>query len=216
MQMTKKLRLTIFGLGILSLFAFYLFSREVKRGFLKQQDFNMTVRLQDHIPARFDSLWETISLPVEPVPSVVIVFLVTAILGFQATSWKKRFAVFAVPLLFGLLVFGEMYGKSVVHHPSPPFFMIKNPTTIFPQFYINEQYSYPSGHTARAVFLAFAIFPLFRKKKLWLSVFLGAYIVLVAIGRIYLGHHWLSDVIGGVLLGAGLGFLSLTGVYLRI
>jgi membrane-associated phospholipid phosphatase len=47
------------------------------------------------------------------------------------------------------------------------------------------------------------------RKKLWVGAGLGIYVGLVAIGRIYLGHHWLSDVIGGVLLGGGLGVLTL-------
>ncbi|HUD19873.1 MAG TPA: phosphatase PAP2 family protein [Patescibacteria group bacterium] len=33
------------------------------------------------------------------------------------------------------------------------------------------------------------------------------YILIVAIGKIYLGQHWLSDTIGGFLLGAGMGFI---------
>lgn len=33
------------------------------------------------------------------------------------------------------------------------------------------------------------------------------YILMVAIGHIYLGSHWLSDVLGGVLLGGALGVI---------
>jgi undecaprenyl-diphosphatase len=211
--MNKK-RLLIVGLGIFFLFSFYIFSREIKHGFLKQTDFNVIVILQDHMPVRLDGLWEAIALPVTPAPSVVIVGLITLI---AFSNKRVRFRAVLIPILFGLLVLGELYGKSVVHHPAPPFFMIKNPTTIFPQFYINEQYSYPSGHTSRAVFLGITLFSIIagpiagwmkQRKKLFITGgLIVAYMAAVALGRIYLDHHWLSDVIGGGLLGSGLGLL---------
>lgn len=34
------------------------------------------------------------------------------------------------------------------------------------------------------------------------AILLG-YVVLVSVSRIYLGHHWFSDVLGGLLLGSG-------------
>lgn len=205
----KKTRIIFLLLTVLFLFSFYLFSREVKHGFLKQTDFNFTVVLQNHMPVRLDGMWEAIALPVTPTPSIVIVGLITLIAFFNK---RIRFRAVIIPILFGLLVMGEVYGKNVVHHPAPPFFMIKNPTTIFPQFYINEQYSYPSGHTARAVFLAMAASMVIKRKKLWIGIALGMYVGLVALGRIYLGHHWLSDVIGGSFLGSGLGLLTMATI----
>lgn len=214
----QKSHIVLMLFALIALFSFYVFSREVKRGFLKQADFDTTVRIQAHIPARFDGLWETIALPVTPTPSVVVVGLITLIVFFTK---RIRFRAVLIPILFGLLVLGELYGKNVVHHPAPPFFMIKNPATIFPQFYVNEQYSYPSGHTARAVFLGLVVYSLFKihyskfkSKKLNVFVALGitAYVAMVALGRIYLGHHWLSDVIGGSLLGSGLGLLTMATI----
>ena len=192
-------------LAILFFLFFYVFSREVKRGFLKQTDFNITVRIQDKMPKRFDELWEDAAFFVTPVPSLFIIGLLT----IAAFAQKKiRLRAFIIPLLFAVLVMGELYGKSVVHHPAPPFFMIKNPTTIFPKFYINENFSYPSGHAARAVFLGIVMWSFIHRKRFIFCMLVGLYVTLVALGRIYLGHHWLSDVIGGALLGAGCGLLT--------
>lgn len=199
--------------------SFYIFSREVKHGFLKQADFNFTVVLQNHMPVRLDSIWETIVLPVTPTPSIFVVGLLTIAALVDRKNKKIRLRALIIPLLFFALAMGELYGKSVVHHPSPPFFMIKHPSTIFPQFYVNEQYSYPSGHTARAVFLGIVLFSLLagpisdwvknRRKTLITAGFIVAYVIAVAVSRIYLGEHWMSDVIGGALLGVGLGSFAM-------
>jgi membrane-associated phospholipid phosphatase len=69
-------------------------------------------------------------------------------------------------------------------------------------------YSYPSGHVVGYVclygFLFFLTFILFRRswqRTIGLCL-LALPIVLVGISRIYLGHHWASDVLGGYALGA--------------
>lgn len=200
-----------FLLPVLFILAFAVLSKYEDRQMIRDLDFATTIKLQNHIPARFDSVWEDATIFVSPLFSIIFIILITITLFI-----KRGFRALIIPLLFCLLVLGELYGKSVVHHPAPPFFMIKNPTTIFPQFYVNEQYSYPSGHTARAVFLglafylSFIIYHLSLKKELKVLIAIGiiAYISMVAIGRIYLGHHWLSDVIGGGLIGSGLGLLT--------
>ena len=219
--MNKKIRLLIFISGLFFLLVFYLFSREVKRGFLKETDFAVTVKIQDRMSARFDEFWDDTAFFVSPGPSIFLVGLLTIAALVDWKNKKIRLRALVIPLLFGALVLGEIYGKSVVHHPAPPFFMIKNPTTIFPKYYINDQFSYPSGHTARAVFLGITLFALFagpvagwmkrKKKMLILAGSVILYIAAVAVGRIYLGHHWLSDIIGGGLLGlaAGLGVVFL-------
>ncbi|CAN5534219.1 hypothetical protein BH24ACT22_BH24ACT22_03370 [soil metagenome] len=64
-------------------------------------------------------------------------------------------------------------------------------------------YPYPSGHLLRAMLLLGAIYLLWRNGIARSLVV--ATLTAIALTRIYLGVHWASDVIGGVLLGlAGL------------
>jgi membrane protein DedA with SNARE-associated domain/membrane-associated phospholipid phosphatase len=67
-------------------------------------------------------------------------------------------------------------------------------------------YSFPSGHTLRAVvlfgFLAVIIARSMRERWRWLPYGLaGLMIILVALARLYLGVHWLSDILGSITLG---------------
>lgn len=66
-------------------------------------------------------------------------------------------------------------------------------------------YSFPSGHTqgAGVVFGSMAIW----LKKRWLTIVSIVIIVMVAISRMYLGVHYLTDVVVGGILGVGIAFL---------
>jgi membrane-associated phospholipid phosphatase len=60
-------------------------------------------------------------------------------------------------------------------------------------------YSMPSGHTQSASTLFFGVYHFFRKRYLFIIALVIT--VLVAISRMYIGVHYLSDVIVGGLLG---------------
>ncbi len=67
-----------------------------------------------------------------------------------------------------------------------------------------DQFSFPSGHTLTAFAVAVAV-GMFYPDLMGLLLFLA---VSIAMSRIALGMHFLSDVIAGSLLGAGLGYAA--------
>ena len=65
-----------------------------------------------------------------------------------------------------------------------------------------DQYSFPSGHTITAFAVAVSLslhFPLFAVPLFFLAT-------CVAVSRIFLGMHFLSDVLAGLILGVSLAY----------
>ncbi len=76
-------------------------------------------------------------------------------------------------------------------------------------------YGFPSGHTTMAVVIyGFLALLLSRGRPAFArgALFLGAFLIsgLIATSRLYLGVHWLSDVLGGFLLGSA--WIALLGL----
>ena len=81
------------------------------------------------------------------------------------------------------------------HEPSAYFGLLGN--------LINSDYfAFPSGHTVRVTVLSYyvlSVFPQSRRKKI--SYLLLIYAGAVMVSRLLLQAHWLSDIVGGVLVG---------------
>lgn len=68
--------------------------------------------------------------------------------------------------------------------------------------------SFPSGHTANAATMVVVLGILFPRVWVWcLGV---AWAVLMAVSRTYLGAHWISDTVGGLLLGSAVAVIVWT------
>lgn len=78
-------------------------------------------------------------------------------------------------------------------------------------------YSFPSGHAANsaasATVVALMVWPLLRSRRARVATVLVAstVVALTALDRVFLGVHFPSDVVAGVLVGAGIAFASYAG-----
>ncbi len=74
-----------------------------------------------------------------------------------------------------------------------------------------EGYGYPSGHSLIGMLYAWLIYSF--TPKYWIVCLLAA--LLMAFSRVYLGVHYFSDTVGGLIFGAGV-VVGATGIYTHI
>lgn len=111
---------------------------------------------------------------------------------------RKRTTVILVISLLVTIAFVELL-KYLINRPRPGEAL----SGIFIMGQIGPGFSFPSAHAATAFVLA-SIFSL-AYKKLTIALFILA--TLVGISRVYLGLHYLSDVIIGAVIGIAVTYI---------
>lgn len=204
------MKTSLFILSLLTLLVFTYFSYTVAKERWQKIDFDTMVKIQDKIPTRFDENFSLLSLlgSAEVTVGFCIVMAVLALMRF------KIMTVLAWAMIVPASVV-EVFGKLVLYHPGPPLFFHRTTlATHLPSFYVHTEFSYPSGHMTRTIFIitVLACLVLYSSKNLILRYILVSLLigfgVLMGVTRVSLGEHWLSDVIGGGLLGISMGLLS--------
>lgn len=204
------MRKLLFTLSILAILTFTYFSYTVAKERWTKADFDTTVKIENHTPRRLDRLFSYFTLAGD----TEVIVSISILLSFWALM-RKKFWAFLGWLMIIPATFVEIFGKLVLFHPAPPVFFHR---TVFPQplpsFYIHTNFSYPSGHMTRVIFIITIIFVLviFSKQNLIFKIILFSAVfglaILTGYTRISLGEHWLSDVLGGAILGVGSGLFA--------
>lgn len=130
--------------------------------------------------------------------------LVTIPLRFAVAAWllfRRRFVAFSAFVLAWVASEALLtWLKIFFHRGRPPGALVT--TTGF---------SFPSGHAVAGAALAVAIvlvaFPPGPERRKWERVAM-AFTFVMALSRVYLAAHWFSDVVTGVVLGAGIAIGS--------
>jgi len=121
------------------------------------------------------------------------------------TGWKgKKIAIIMVISFLIIMPLNTLF-KNLFERPRPSIEVQE--LDILPK----NDFGYPSGHASIVSGGAAILLILFRKEKeLLFSLILAVEAALVCISRIYVGDHFLFDVVGGILLGVGISLLSIS------
>lgn len=205
------MRIKLFLLSLVFLSFFTYFSYTVAKERWQNFDFDTTVKLQDHISRKYDQIFSYFSL----LGSVEVTVGICLLFAFPALLKWKWLAILGWSMILPATL-SEVFGKLVLFHPGPPVFFHRSLlSTSLPSFYVHTNFSYPSGHMTRTIFIVtvlvcMLLFGLRGKLFLKTVMIFGllSFAILMALTRIYLGEHWFSDVLGGGLLGVGSGLLA--------
>lgn len=146
-----------------------------------------------------DWFWMTILLWVTTLGNEISIISIAVVASIILWLYKKRAA--AVSLWVAVLGAGlfTLLGKTFLLHARPGGFI---------PVYIENSSSFPSGHAALSVALygflvSFLIQDVFRKRISRAITFLLGAALILAIGfsRLYLGLHFVSDILSGYIIG---------------
>ncbi len=109
-----------------------------------------------------------------------------------------------------------MVGKAIIGRARPPLALAVPPYEHSPAF--------PSGHTLNSTTLALVagylvLLAADRRWLRWLTIAVAlAFPIIIGLTRVYLGHHWLTDVVAGWMLGAAWSAVVITShrLYLTV
>jgi len=164
------------------------------------------ILIRGNLPFEADAEWmeEIIEHrnPVWELPSLVMNFLgggwfaylvplaIVVVLCVLRRFWSALFLAVSCILSAGIV----QLLKEIVGRPRPEDMLV-----------VSDFGSFPSGHSANAATLMVCLAIIVHRAWVWAAG--AAYVVLMMVSRTYLGAHWVSDTIGGALVGVAVALI---------
>lgn len=167
-------------------------------------DARIVVWVNSHNAPWLDSLMWAISQPTTWIPLYV---LLLGLLAYRYRSWKRVFTVFVWVVIAVVLSDYICSGvlKPVVGRLRPTWDP-SVPVLHHVNGYVGGQFSFCSSHAATTMAIATIFSMLYRNKIA--TCCLMTWVAIIGYSRIYLGVHYLTDIIAGLLVGLLLGTLA--------
>lgn len=174
----------------LFVFLFFVDFIMVITGFSSSIDNSISLFFSVHNNVTFTNIFKAISFICSPKFMIVL-----NVLLFIFIIVKKKYKLFIIVLSSISSVIINNLVKIIVRRERPDYL----------RMVMEKSYSFPSGHAMISVLFFGSIIYLVNKynlkyKKL-ITFSLSTFVLLFGISRIYLGVHYLTDVVGGYLLG---------------
>lgn len=182
------MRRNILLISTISLFLLDLYF--ILSGCSKGIDSNVAIFFANHNNIVLTNIFKLISFICSP----KFMILVNVCL-FIFIVLKKRYKLFLINVASIASVIVNNIIKIIIKRERPNFLVLSNETS----------YSFPSGHSMISILFFGSIIYLVNKYNIkyrkTITILLSIFIILVGLSRLYLGVHFLTDVIGGYLCG---------------
>lgn len=195
------------GAGIsIGAVVFILFTFLAVTGVFDSADLVITKAMHAHATPSLDMIFLPIRALGDTVVTILLVSAIAIYLSFFLIAGRRHRALaLFMAVTFALLLAAGQGLKVVIKKERPPLVFYRG--AVKDQAHMAKSFSYPSGHSLRTTFLFFVLAMLANRSRLaekgkaalrWICY---GVIILIGFSSIYIGAHWLSDVIGGTILG---------------
>jgi undecaprenyl-diphosphatase len=157
--------------------------------------FSFDAEWMEEIVEHRNPVWEVPSLVMNYLGGgVIAVFVVPILVVVLLLIFRRPWAAIYFVISIVVSAAGVQILKTAVGRPRPEDMLV-----------VSDFGSFPSGHAANAATIAVTLGIVFVRVWIWVAG--SVYTLLMMASRTYLGAHWVSDTIGGLLLGAGVAVL---------